>query len=440
MKIQITKKQKAFLEATADEVLFGGAAGGGKSYGQLLDAFLYALKYPESKQLILRRTYPELEKSLIRVSLGLYPKEVYQYNSASHVGRFVNGSVLDFAYCDSEKDVYKYQSAEYDVIRFDELTHFTENMYTYLISRLRGTNPYPKQMKSSTNPGGIGHAWVKERFIDMGEAGREHSFPGGNRIFIPSRVVDNHFLMEKDPGYLKRLENLPEREKRALKDGDWDITEGMYFSEFRREIHTMPPFAIPDHWRKYVALDYGLDMLAAYLIAVDTEERAYVMLETYKPGLIVSEACKAVHSMIKGHWIEEFYAPPDLWNRHKDTGKSTAEIFSDHGILLSKVSNDRVQGWLDLKEWLKPYEDEQGAVAAKLRIFTNCRHLIRTLPSLQISEKNPNDTASEPHELTHGPDALRYFVAGRPFPAENKREKDRDDEDEDDLTVFLNYQ
>ncbi|HPR40218.1 MAG TPA: phage terminase large subunit, partial [Oscillospiraceae bacterium] len=151
--LPLTEKQMRFLKAEADEVLFGGAAGGGKSWGQLADALVYALRYPKSKQLILRRTYPELEKSLIRVSLELYPQEVYRYNAAKHTGKFRDGSIVDFGYCDNESDVYRYQSSEYDVIRFDELTHFSEGMYLYLISRLRGANDFPKSIRSSANPG-----------------------------------------------------------------------------------------------------------------------------------------------------------------------------------------------------------------------------------------------------------------------------------------------
>ena len=154
--LSVTKKQKLFIDATESEVLFGGAAGGGKSYGQVVDALLFALKYPGSKQLILRRTFAELDKSLIRTALAVYPREIFTLNASSHVGRFKNGSILDFGYCAAENDVYQYQSAEYDVVRFDELTHFTESQYLYLISRVRGANSYPKQIKSPPTPAASG--------------------------------------------------------------------------------------------------------------------------------------------------------------------------------------------------------------------------------------------------------------------------------------------
>ena len=255
MTVAVTKKQLAFLKADATEVLFGGAAGGGKSYGQLVDALRYAVRYPCSKQLILRRTYAELEKSLIRTSLGLYPKDIYSYNASQHTGKFKNGSLIDFGYCATENDVFQYQSAEYDVIRFDELTHFTEFQYIYLISRLRGTSGYPKQVKSSTNPGGVGHVWVKERFIDP--APPETLFFAGDtsRLFIPSRIDDNHFLTAGDPDYKKRLLHLPESQRRALLYGDWNIFEGQYFHEFAEHLHVCDPFPIPDSWRRFRSID-----------------------------------------------------------------------------------------------------------------------------------------------------------------------------------------
>lgn len=399
----------------------------GKSYGQLVDALLYALKYPKSKQIIFRRTFPDLEKSLIRVSLEFYPKEAASYNSSKHIWTFKNGSIIDFGYIDSENDVYQYQSAEYDVIRFDELTHFTEYMYTYMISRCRGANSYPKKIKSSTNPGGVGHSWVKARFIDIGEPNKVHEIilENGKKntiIFIPSLVQDNMFLLDNDPDYINRLELLPEKERQALLYGDWDIFDGQFFTEFNRNIHVCTPFEIPSDWRIYRTRDYGLDMCATLWIAMDYQMNCYAYKELYEPDLIVSEAARKINEMTNEKVLID-YAPPDLWNRNKDTGKSTADIFAENRQFLTKADNNRITGWLAVHEWLKPYNDEQGKPNSKLKIFSNCVNLIRTLPALQHDEKNPNDVAVEPHELTHIPDALRYFCTMWQSPLMARKEK-----------------
>lgn len=413
MEISITKKQQAFIDSQAFETLFGGAAGGGKSYGQLVDGLLYALKYPKSKQIIFRSTFADLEKSLIRTSMDLYPLSIADYNSSKHTWKFKNGSIVDFGYIQYEKDVYQYQSAEYDVIRFDELTHFTEFMYTYMISRCRGANPYPKCIKSSTNPGGVGHNWVKERFIDIGAPNVIHTCKletgeTTTRIFIPSLVQDNKFMLTYDPDYIKRLDALPEKERRALKYGDWDIFDGQFFTEFKRDIHVIEPFEIPKDWYIYFVMDYGLDKLAGYWIAVDYNNNAYVFREVYESNLLVSQARDKIKEMTN-ELVYLYLAPPDLWNRHKETGKSTADIFEEGDITLYKTNNDRIQGWLQMKEWLKPYKDEQGCMTAKLKIFNTCKNLIRCLPQVQHDEKRVGDIANEPHELTHSVDAIRGF-------------------------------
>lgn len=445
MNVSITTKQEAFINSQADETLFGGAAGGGKSYGQLIDALIYALKYPKSKQLILRRTFPELEKSLIRVHLELYPREIYTYNSSNHVGRFKNGSIIDFSYCDNEKDVFKYQSAEYDVIRFDELTHFTEDMYVYLLSRIRGANTNPKMAKSSTNPGGVGHSWVKERFIDIGEPNKEHRIGKTTRVFIPSKVQDNKFLLDVDPEYIDRLQNLSEKDQRILLYGDWDIFDGQYFNEFKRDIHVIEPFVIPSHWKKYIAMDYGLDMLAVLWIARDTEGNAYVYKEIHESNLIVSEACKRIKEINDNEEYEYIYAPRDLWNRRQETGKSVADIFYENGVMLTKTSVDRVDGWLATKEWIKVIESRdietgEETKTSKLKVFRNCNNLIKNLPQVQIDEKNPNDVATQPHELTHICDALRYFCVNFTRPTETPRQKTYEEEiEEREYQNYINY-
>ena len=407
LKLAVTKKQKAFIDATEGEVLFGGAAGGGKSYGQMVDALLFALKYPGSKQLVLRRTFAELDKSLIRTSLSLFPREIYTFNSSSHTGKFKNGSLIDFGYCATENDVYQYQSAEYDVIRFDELTHFTEGQYIYLISRVRGANSYPKQIKSSTNPGGVGHGWVKARFVDGGERGKAFIGEDGmKRIFIPSLLDDNKFLRDGDPEYKKRLLALPEREKKALLYGDWDIFEGQYFTEFSRDKHIVEPFEIPIGWRKYRTLDYGLDRLACLWIAVSPDGKFYLYREYCESNLPISSAARAILNRTPA--AEEIYAtlaPPDLWSRSQESGRSKASLFSEYGLNFTKTSNDRECGWLSLKELLRTDGD-----GPRLKIFSHCTEIIRCLPSLTVDKLRPSDCDTEPHEITHAPDALRGFA------------------------------
>lgn len=421
--LSLTKKQKAFIDANESEVLFGGAAGGGKSYGQVVDALLFAMKYPKSKQLILRRTFSELDKSLIRLSLALYPRGIYTFNSSTHTGRFKNGSIIDFGYCAAEIDVYQYQSAEYDVIRFDELTHFTENQYVYLISRIRGANSFPKQVKSSTNPGGVGHGWVKARFVDPAIPGE--SFVGDDgleRVFIPAWLTDNRFLSKKDPGYEKRLMALPEREKKALLYGDWNIFEGQYFTEFNQKKHVCCPFEIPNSWRKYRTIDYGLDRLACLWIAVAPDGHCYVYREFCRSDLTISRAVSEI--LARTPSAEEIYAtlaPPDLWSRSQESGRSKAIIFSEYGINLTRTSNDRECGWLAVKELLQGKDDKP-----RISFFSTCTEIIKCLPALTVDRLRPSDCSTEPHHITHAPDALRGFAIFRSSPAEvvgGKRQK-----------------
>lgn len=434
MRIELTRRQLAFIRADADEVLFGGAAGGGKSYGQAVDALVTALRYNGSRQLVLRRTMPELERTLIRTAQALYPRALCSYAAGARTVAFGNGSSIEFGYCDGENDVYRYQSAEYDVIRFDELTHFTEHMYLYLMSRLRGTGSCPRQMKSSTNPGGIGHSWVRGRFIDTGPPDTIHQTAGGSRLFLPAKLDDNPFLAQKDPGYRRRLQNLPDSERKVLLEGSWDIADGCYFDEWRRDIHVVRPFDIPPHWPVWFVMDYGLDMLAGYWITRSPDGWAYVFRELYQSGLIISQAAQAVRAHTREE-VQDYLAPPDLWHRRQDSGRSAAELFLEQGIALMRAPADRVTGWLQLKEWLRPVTDEAGHPAARLRFFDCCVNAIRTIPAIGHDAKNPGDCASQPHELTHAPDAIRYFAASRvadllPEPAGDRH---------DPLTDLLRY-
>ena len=406
---QPNPRQREFFAAQDRFVAYGGARGGGKSWAVRKKAMLLALRYPGIRMLLARRTLGEVwDNHVLPLQQDL--DGLARYRDAEKAFLFANGSRLRFGYCDSERDVLQYQGQEYDVIFLDEATQFTEFQFSTLTACLRGANRFPKRMYLTCNPGGVGHGWVKRLFIDR-------QYRGGERAedyrFIPARVYDNTALLEQDPGYVTMLENLPEDLRRAWLEGDWNAFAGQYFKEWRSDVHVLEPFVIPQDWRRYAALDYGMDMLAALFIALAPDGKAYVYHEIYRSGLIGSEAVAALRQFEDADRVFEWLAPPDLWNRRNDTGRSIAEIFAEGGICLTQAKNERVSGWMDLHEWLRPYE-ENGRQTAALRVFRCCVNLIRTLPQLQFDTRRPNDAAAEPHELTHAPDALRYFAAGRP--------------------------
>jgi phage terminase large subunit len=415
IKIEPYPKQVVFFTSTKRYIAYGGARGGGKSWAARTKAVLLALNYSGIQIIILRRTLKELKENHV-LPLMILLDGVAKYNAQEKEFIFPNKSRILLGYCSAESDVLQYQGQAYDVVFLEEATQFTEFQFTTMTESNRSSGMmkerFTPRMYFTCNPGGVGHAWVKRLFVDKDYRNKENP---NNYDFIPSTVYDNEFLMTNNPEYVENLENLPEMRKRAMLYGDWDAFEGQYFDEFDRDIHIIDPFAIPDEWRRYITIDYGLDMLAAYFIATDTHNKAYVYKEIYQSGLIISDAAKKIKEMINEK-IYEIFAPPDLWNKRQETGKSAAEIFGDNGVWLVKANNDRVQGWYNLKEWLKPYEDEQSIKTANLVITKNCVNLIRTLPQLQCDPKDPNDTANEPHELTHAPDAIRYWTSGRPTP------------------------
>lgn len=416
MNLQITKKQKSFIDAECDEVLYGGAAGGGKSFGQIIDSFICAIKYPGIRQLILRTSFPELERSLIMLALEIIPRACYKYNASKHTLTFYNGSKTEFGFLSSDSATTMYQSAEYDIIRFDELTHFSEYQYTYMQSRIRGVNSFPKQIKCSTNPGSVGHGWVKARFIDPMPPGEVFYEGGRSRIFIPAKVQDNAFLMKSDPDYVKRLKALPENEKKALLYGDWNIFEGQFFREFSRERHVVVPFEIPPYYRRFASLDYGLDMTACLLYAVSDLGEVFVYKEFCRENLTLSEAAREIKALCEGEKISYIAASPDLWNRRQDTGFSGVEIMANAGLSgLCKADNRRVPGWRVVREYLK----EEG----RLKIFSTCTNLLRCLPALVFDKRVAGDAAGQPHQITHSPEALRYGLMSRPVPAKAKAKR-----------------
>lgn len=427
---ELYPKQIDFCKATNKYICYGGARGGGKSHVSRIKMCLLALNYPGIQILLLRRTLAELRENHIMQLQKLLncndknpSKKIALFKESTKEFKFPNGSRIVLGYCDNENDVLQYQGQAYEVIVLEEATHFTEFQFQSLTesNRMSGNMKvqFTPRMYFTCNPGGVGHNWVKRLFIDRDYKETENP---KDYLFIPAQVFENKYLMENDPGYVRTLENLPEDRKQAMLYGNWDVFDGQFFREFNRSIHVIEPFIIPDHWDRYIALDYGLDMFAVLFIAVDEKGKAYVYNEIHKSDLIVSEARQVLKSIMRGLKYKEIYAPPDLWNRNRDTGKSTAELFSEGDIDLTKVSNNREAGWLNVKEWLKIKKvrhEQTGELieVSDLVIFNNCVNLIRCLPQLQHDEKNPNDVATEPHEITHITDALRYFCVNHIAPS-----------------------
>lgn len=428
----LNPKQVLFYQSKTKYTAYGGARGGGKTHAIRIKAVMGALNHPGIQILIIRRTYAELQANHIEpiLKLGLEPSFAV-YNRQLHKLYFHNGSVITFGHFNGYDTAFnEYQGQEFDWIFFDEATQFTYQEFRLMGGCLRGVNDFPKRMYLTCNPGGIGHRWVKRLFIDR-QYKTDSDNPEENEdpkdySFIQALVDDNTALMESEGGreYLKSLAQLPENIRAAHRYGDWDVLSGNYFPEFG-DAHVCKPFKIPKWWKKYRAFDYGLDMLACFWFAVDENGRVYCYRELYKKDQVVSDAARLIlENTGINEKIEITFAPPDLWSRQKDTGKSMAELFMTNGLAIVKASNNRVQGWLQVKEFMKDQDGKPGLI-----FFSNCKRIVEELGEIQTDDSNPNDVAKEPHDITHGPDGIRYFCISRSLPGEPEIETEDEEEE-----------
>ena len=400
-------------------VVMRGSAGSGKSADTAQMYILRLLADPGRNLLCVRKTddsnrsstYAELLSAIRRLGVSEYFDAIV--SPLSIVCRLNGNTVLFRGLLDDrQRERLKsitFPSGKLTDIWVEEATELDPDDLEILDDRLRGVLPDGLfyQIKLTFNPVSIDH-WIRRRFFD-------HPDPSVLTHF--STYLDNRFL---DPAFRDRME------RRRIYDpdgyriyglGEWGITGGNYFPEWRDSLHVVRPFPIPSNWRRYVTLDYGLDMLAAYLIAMDPSGCAWVVREIYQSGLIISSAAALIRENLFDSAPYQTFAPPDLWNRRQDTGLSAAALFAQNGVPLTRAENDRVMGWLNLREWLSPRISPSGTAIPALRVFSNCENLIRTLPALRHDLHNPEDAATSPHELTHAPDAIRYFLAGRPCPS-----------------------
>lgn len=452
------KKQAIFQSRGEYEALYGGAAGGGKSDALLTEA-LRQVHIPHYRALILRKTYPQLSELIDRsrdLYSRAYPKA--KYNDSKHFWLFPSGAKIYFGAMQHTKDRINYQGKRYDFIAFDELTHFTWDEYSYMFSRNRpsgsGTRVY---MRATTNPGGIGHAWVKERFITAAppltpiKTEMSVAKPDGklitvvrNRIFVPSTVFDNKQLLRNDPNYLANLSMLPEKERNALLYGDWDSFCGQVFAEWKNDsahykdrvfTHVIEPFAIPKEWKIYRGFDFGYSKpFAVEWMAVDHDGRIYVIAEYYGCTENANEGIKYTPQQIAGKIKQMENEHPNLKGRKiygiadpaiskAETGQSIEDMMAKEGVFFNMGDHERLPGKMQFH--YRFAFDENGI--PMMYVFSNCRHFIRTIPSLTYDSTNVEDidTNSEDHIY----DCVRYVLMENPItPRKNVLTKATDDD------------
>tara|TARA_R100000008_G_scaffold83897_1_gene69996 strand:- start:7014 stop:8729 length:1716 start_codon:yes stop_codon:yes gene_type:complete len=405
--------QTEFLAAPERDVLYGGAAGGGKSYAMLVDPLRFCHR-PAHRALILRRSMPEL-RELIDKSRELYPRAFpgCKFREVEKLWNFPSGAKIEFGFLERDADVYRYQGQAYSWIGFDEITHLpTEFGWNYLASRLRTTDPeIEPYLRCTANPGGVGAHWVKKRYVDPNEPGEAFQGDDGlSRRFIPARLDDNPYLSQ-DGRYEQMLKALPPVQRRQLLEGNWEITEGAAFSEFDPTVHIITPFDIPIGWERVKGIDYGYASESACIwAAVDaTDGTLVVYRELYQKNLTGQDLGQVITEME----IADPFAVPGVldtaaWARTGTTGPTVGETLVRSGHKLRRADKNRIQGKIQIHEYLKI----QPSGRPKMQIFSTCPNLIKELQSIPMDKSKPEDV--DTHAPDHAYDALRYLIMSRP--------------------------
>ncbi len=443
----ISEPQALFLLLDCREAFYGGAAGGGKSDALLMAALQYA-DVPGYAALLLRRTYAELEKAdgLIPRAEEWLARTDARRQDGGRKWVFPSGARLEFGHCENESNKFAFQSAAYQFIGFDELTSFTESIYEYIgfsRSRRRVTGKVAKvpiRVRSASNPGNVGHGWVKARFVD--EATRR---PGV--VFIPAKVSDNPGLDAAE--YVETMAALPDALRAQLLEGDWDAFQGMAYPEFSQRTHVVEPFPIPEWWERFESMDHGVASPTAWLAwAADGDGNLVVFAEHYRENALVSEHARIV-SELRKRWHPPRVVPP-VWADPSTGARSGAERwgrpasvkteYAEHGIILSGANNDRAAGYARLLELIHVEEGrlrpewaplERATGSPRLFVFSTCRNLIDQLRSAPVEDEGENFGIAVKgrweSEHGHAHAACRYGAMSWQLPAERPAEAPPDD-------------
>ena len=413
--------QTQFLAASEREVFYGGARGGGKSYAMLIDPLRYCDK-AHHRALLIRRSMPEL-RDMINHSQRLY-NQAYpgaKWREQEKEWRFPSGARIEFGYAENLTDVLRYQGQSYTWIGIDELPQYpTPEIYNFLRSSLRSVDPdIPVYMRATGNPGNVGSLWVKEMFVDPSEpnksfdvhidtvAGRKSI----TRRFIPAKLQDNPYLMQTDD-YMIMLSSLPEVQRKQFLEGDWSAFENSAFPEFDMSVHVVQPFDIPSNWLRFRTCDWGYSSAACVLwIAVDFDNNFWVYREHYTQRVTADIFARQVMEKEHNEYIRYGILDSSTWAKRGDAGPSIAETMIREGCKWrpsDRSPRSRVAGKLELHKLLAKDPDTGQP---KLKVFSNCTNLVRTLPMLPVDKNNPEDVVT--HAEDHAYDALRYGVMSR---------------------------
>ena len=475
-----TPRQEDFLQVPYDifEVLYGGALGGGKSEVglvlpltcQTIESKIQLFQHPEFIGIIFRRTFQQLEKSLIPRAKIMYEAVGAEYNETKRIFKFPDrhgipeaGGKIFLSHMENEKDVLNYDTDEYNYVFIDQAEQFTEFQLRYISSRVRRSNPdLPAIYRLSANPGGVSHTYLRKRYVEPAPEGNtllKDKVTGTSRLFIPAKLEDNPHLEENDPNYRNRLELLPESERKAKIDGDWFTFTGQMFGEFREvhipgelenALHVCQPFVIPTFWPRLLAGDWGYKAKTFFIWgAISPEKRLYIYRCHSWVGKTVRVWASDVRLLTGEERIVRNPLDPSAWQErgHEMTIAQEYEQYS--GFVPEKADNDRPQGvqaiheflrWVPRNliptaegysqdkavyilrtqgvkghsEYLKLFEEQKPETNLPLlqifapSPFTGTEELISTIPLVQYHDKHKEDYAE--FDGDDPIDCLRYLL------------------------------
>jgi len=390
-------KQKLFLKTVEEKPItfYGGAKGGGKSKG-VRDIMLFRrFKYPGTHGGLFRRTYKELEGNHIRPIFKEYPMLKQYWNDSKKILNLPNGSSLEFCHCENEKDVDLYQGREFEDLAIEEAGQWLESMFRKLLGSNRSSRPgFKSRCLLTGNPGGVGHSWLKRLFVER----RFNQFERPqDYAFVQALVDDNPALLSNDPDYVHKLNSEPnEALRKAYRFGDWDIFAGQFFSEIRREIHLIKPFAIPKHWNRFGSYDFGFNHPGAFgWFATDEDGNVYLYRELVKAQLRVDQFCKELNKFEDTTLLQPIVAGWDCWVQKgilkSNSAPTIAEEFLSHGIILKRAVIDRIQGASQLRSYLAWQDLPEGRKEPKFFIFDTCPITYNTIARMMVDPDRPED-------------------------------------------------